>query len=103
MDSTTGETGETPDRHDSGGEVEIVNENTGLGMEPESESDPNDSEGEYLEPADQLSQHEVQIIEGNKSGSQWLVIDGAYVCHVNAVSVEGHITYWECKRRRHDR
>ena len=105
-DSTTtgGRDSETPERADrdnSGGE----SESAGVETEIHSESvvDPNDSESDYLEPADQLNQHEIQIIEGNKTGSQWLVIDGAYVCHVNAVSVEGNITYCECKRRRHDR
>ena len=116
-DSTTGEMeeardSETADRHDSGGEMEIVSEERGemeivseSSVEMESVLDPNvsESEREYLEPTDKLNQHDIKIIEGNKNGSKWLVIDGAYVCHANIVSAEGQITYWECKRRRHDR
>ena len=54
-------------------------------------------------PSDDLSKVDIEIIDGNKAGSKWLVGDKTYICHANAESSEAEVTYWECKRRRHDR
>ena len=57
----------------------------------------------YLVSPDDLAKVDLELIEGNKPGSKWLVIEKTYICHVNAGSTEGDVTYWECRRRRHDR
>ena len=73
-----------------------------------SSSDLEEIEGElaecsYLIPSDNLPKIEIEVIDGNKAGSKWLVVEKTYICHANAESSEGEETYWECRRRRHDR
>ena len=48
----------------------------------------------YLVPPDALDKVDLELIEGNKPGSKWLVIEKTYICHVNAGSTEGDLTYW---------
>ena len=62
-----------------------------------------DNDCSYLVPSEELNNYEIEVINGNKAGSKWLVIEKTYICHANAESTEGEVTYWECKRRRHDR
>ena len=57
----------------------------------------------YLADSDDLKDIDVEVIDGNKAGSKWLVLEKTYICHSNAESVEGELTYWECRRQRHDR
>ena len=79
---------------------EIANETDG-GCEDLSNN--SESDVSYLVPPDDLAKVDLDLIEGNKPGSKWLVIEKTYICHVNAGSTEGDVTYWECRRRRHDR
>ena len=62
-----------------------------------------DTDCDYLVSSDELEKVELELIDGNKVNSKWLVIDKTYVCHVNDQSCEGDVIYWECKRRRHDK
>ena len=38
---------------------------------------------DYLVPTDELINFDLELIDGNKPNSKWLVIDKTYICHVN--------------------
>lgn len=69
----------------------------------DTEEDDNTNEHDYLLNSDELESVEIELIDGNKPNSKWLVIEKAYVCHVNDKSCDSDVVYWECKRRRHDK
>ena len=52
---------------------------------------------DYLETAG-LDGIDLELIDGDKLGSQWLVVDGIYICHKYADS-ETEV-FWECSGRR---
>ena len=69
----------------------------------DNEEDDNVDEHDYLLNSDELENVEIELIDGNKPNSNWLVLEKSYVCHVNDKSCDSDIVYWECKRRRHDK
>ena len=54
-------------------------------------------ERNYLE-TEGLDCIDLEIIDGDKFGSQWLVVGGIYICHKYAES-ETEV-FWECSGRR---
>ena len=60
-----------------------------------------ESNVDYLVSSEELATVDIELIDGNNS--KCLVIDKAYICHINDQSIESDIVYWECKRRRHDK
>ena len=67
--------------------VESVNE--------DSDVDANDS---FLVENEDLEHHKVELIAGDKEGSEWLVLDDIYILHKYRTS--GDEIFWECSGRR---
>ena len=67
--------------------VESVNE--------DSDVDANDS---FLVENEDLEHHKVELIAGDKEGSDWLVLDDIYILHKYRTS--GDEIFWECSGRR---
>ena len=65
------------------------------------DSDANDNsfEESYLESKDVFDNVKLDIITGDKDGSEWLVLDDVYILHkYRSTETE---TFWECSGRRH--
>ena len=60
--------------------------------QPEEEGDG------YLDP--ECGNISTSIMDGLKHGTQWLVVDETFICHVNSKLVDGNNVYWECSQRR---
>ena len=57
----------------------------------------------YLIGEDELEAHTIELIQGDKSTSKWLIVDNTYIFHKNTSSVDGSETFWECSdRRKHE-
>ena len=69
--------------------------------EEENMSDANDNsfEESYMEGKEVLDNTKMELISGDKAGSEWLVIDDVYIFHKYR-STENE-TFWECSGRRH--
>ena len=52
----------------------------------------------FLMQNEDLEKHKIEIIAGDKEGSEWLVIDDIYILHKYRTS-ENEI-FWECSGRR---
>ena len=63
--------------------VAMEEENEGNTRGEFSENDSGEDEGDWLVTEEQLEKTKFQIISGNKKGSQWLVLDNAYILHKN--------------------
>ena len=68
--------------------------------------DDDSTEVEEIDSEDYLEQdidsHTIEIVDGEKEGSKWLIIDGIYICHRDNTS-KGNIREtlgWECRGRR---
>ena len=68
--------------------------------------DDDSTEVEDIDSNDYLEQdidsHSIEIVDGEKEGSKWLIIDGIYICHRDNNS-KGNIRErlgWECRGRR---
>ena len=59
--------------------------------QPEEEGDG------YLDP--ECGKILTSIMDGLKHGTEWLVVDETFICHVNSKSVDGNNVYWECSQR----
>ena len=59
--------------------------------------DTNDNES-FIVSHDELENHEVEVIAGDKEGSEWLVLDDIYILHKYRTT-ENEI-FWECSGRR---
>ena len=59
--------------------------------------DTNDNES-YMVSHDELENHEVEVLAGDKEGSEWLVLDDIYILHKYRMT-ENEI-FWECSGRR---
>ena len=81
----------------------ILMMNSSYERQVDNEEDDNVDEHDYLLNSDELESVEIELIDGNKPNSKWLVLEKSYVCHVNDKSCDSDIVYWECKRRRHDK
>ena len=66
----------------------------------EGEEENDDHECSYLVSENDFSNHNVEVIAGDKSGSQWLVINKTWIFHKNTASVDGSEVFWECTVRR---
>ena len=53
----------------------------------------------YLESQDKLSSIKLEIVDGEKSGSRWLIIDDIYIMHKKQETKND--IFWECAGRRH--
>ena len=56
----------------------------------------------HLAPEEKLMDLSIQIIAGNKLGSEWLVVNNVFICHKNDSSLDGSTVYWECCKRKTD-
>ena len=54
--------------------------------QPEEEGDG------YLDP--ECGKISTSIMDGLKHGTEWLVVDETFICHVNSKSVDGNNVYW---------
>ena len=54
---------------------------------------------EYLADAEELSNMKTEIIEGDKEGSRWLVLDDVFILHKYGFKSKNEI-FWECAERR---
>ena len=68
--------------------------------------DDDSTEVEEIDSEDYLEQdidsHTIEIVDGEKEGSKWLIIDGIYICHRDN-TFKGNVREtlgWECKGRR---
>ena len=59
-----------------------------------------EEEGDYLVPVSDLKEVSLEIVEGDKAGSKWLVLEKTYIFHKNTSSVDGSEVFWECAARR---
>ena len=62
------------------------------------ESDVIENNVSYLEDEEDLSSHKLEIIGGDKEGSEWLVLDDVYILHKYRTTREE--VFWECSGRR---
>ena len=49
-----------------------------------------------VDPSD-YENYKIEIIQGDKKNSEWLVLNQEYICHRNDISATGEYHYWECK------
>ena len=68
--------------------------------------DDNSTKVEKIDSEDYLEQdidsHTIEIVDGEKEGSKWLIIDEIYICHRDNTS-KGNVREtlgWECRGRR---
>ena len=63
-------------------------------------SDENDNSFEetYMEDKDEMSKYKLELIEGDKDGSKWLVVEDIFILHKYRST--GNETFWECSGRR---
>ena len=59
-----------------------------------------EEEADYLVPVSDLKEVSLEIVEGDKAGSKWLVLEKTYIFHKNTSSVDGSEVFWECVARR---
>ena len=57
-----------------------------------------DIDNSFLEVEDEMKCLDLKIIEGDKDGSKWLLVDDIFICHQYQRS-EKQI-FWECSGRR---
>lgn len=71
-----------------------------LDDDDENGEDPeNDSIPSYLMPQEELDKVKVEVIDGDKAGSKWLVLDDVFMLY--KYGYEGkEETFWECSERR---
>ena len=53
---------------------------------------------DYLEPHDDVAKHKIELVQGEKDGSRWLVMDDIYILHKKEISKNE--IFWECSGRR---
>ena len=41
-----------------------------------------------------LKNHKVELLDGDKKNSKWLLLDEHYICHLK----DGETYFWECKQ-----
>ena len=77
------------------------NEDSDSDKEDEEYSDANDNsfEESYMESKEVFDNVKIDIITGDKDGSEWLVLDEVYILHKYR-STETEM-FWECSGRRH--
>ena len=54
----------------------------------------------HLVHNDKINDHQIEMINGDKAGSERFIVDNQYICHRNDKSVKGEYEYWECRSRR---
>ena len=74
-----------------------------LDDDDENGEDPeNDSIPSYLMPQEELDKVKVEVIDGDKAGSKWLVLDDVFMLY--KYGYEGkEETFWECSERRRNK
>ena len=55
---------------------------------------------EHLVAPEEFQEYDIEIISGDKKGSEWLILDKEFICHRNDRSATGTYHYWECRSRR---
>ena len=69
-------------------------------MNLEDEDGDDEENYSHLVPKNKIEEHQIEITNGDKAGSEWLIVDNQYICHKNDKSVKGEYEYWECRSRR---
>ena len=64
------------------------------------DGDPGEEQCSYLIGEKELDAHTLELIQGDKATSNWLIVDNTYIFHKNTSSVDGSETFWECSLRR---
>ena len=92
--------GDQDDTSENDEDIEGIDKDPGVVVEsPEGdESDVNENNLSFLEDKEDLSNHKLEIIGGDKEGSEWLVLDDVYILHKYRTTREE--IFWECSGRR---
>ena len=79
-------------------DIDGINNDPEIVVESSDDGDANDNNNPFLENEDNLGNHKLEVIEGDKEGSKWLVLDEVYILHKYRTT--GDEIFWECSGRR---
>ena len=57
-------------------------------------------EPSFLVSNEDISSNKIEVLNGDKKNSVWLLVDDHYICHMKQKGEDGTQYFWECKQRR---
>ena len=54
----------------------------------------------FLVSSEEIVNHNIEVLNGDKKNSVWLLVDDHYICHMKQKGEDGTQFFWECKQRR---
>ena len=76
----------------------VTNLTDSLNNESEDVIDVHDDVSNHLEDAETISNHKIELVPGEKDGSEWMILDDIFNLHKKDKSANE--TFWECSGRR---